>query len=349
MPTESNAVTINKLAVQELLNIARIYGPNGLARFANDGFEMAPPANVVAVLEQLETATVDAALLTDGQTTAAVEAQTIADLTNLYDTTRGQLGAIAGLGGHIANQTVVFGNWNYPAIFARLEADAKLFTPGVPNPPVTVVSPPPPPASGVEQYLVENMTTGVVDWEDGQAYAGPVANVQNQFLHITTDNLNITATKPNNFIHTGSGNDAVDLSLFGPSGAGTNVVDCGGGSNFLIASISPFSVATVFIDIRAATADTWTTAVNFHKGDAVTIYGVTPSAALDWEDGQGAAGFTGLTLHAAAPGKPIASLTLASGYFEHSKADLGNGRLAVSFGTDTASGGSYLHIEQTAF
>ncbi len=173
-----------------------------------------------------------------------------------------------------------------------------------------------------------------------------MANLQNQFLAITTDSLSITATKPNNFIHTGAGNDAVDLSLFGPSGGGTNVVDCGGGSNFVIASISPITIGTVFIDIRAAAADTWTTVANFHKGDAVTIYGVTPAAALDWQDGQGAAGFAGLTLHAIAPGKPVASLTLASGYFEHAKADLGNGRLAVSFGDDPASGSSYLHIQQ---
>jgi len=46
------------------------------------------------------------------------------------------------------------------------------------------------------------------------AYTGPVTTLQNQFIDITADNVNITATKPNNFIHTGSGNDAIDLSLF---------------------------------------------------------------------------------------------------------------------------------------
>ncbi len=188
------------------------------------------------------------------------------------------------------------------------------------------------------------------DWENGQAYTGPVATLQNQFIDITADNVNITATKPNNFIHTGFGNDAIDLSLFGGTGSGTNVVDGGGGSNYVVASIFGNSIDTVFIDQRAATADTWTTVANFHKGDAVTIYGVTPSSfALDWEDGQGAAGSTGLTLHAIAPGKPIASLTLANGYYNFTKADLNSGRLAVSFGNDPASGSSYLYIKVTTY
>jgi len=150
---------------------------------------------------------------------------------------------------------------------------------------------------------VTNLTTGVSDWEEGQAYDGPVAALQNQFVTLTADNVNVTATKPNNFIHTGSGNDAIDLSLFalgsgsGLSGSGTNVVDGGAGSNFIaLGSAFNSSVDTVFIDTRAAVADTWSTMHSFHKGDAVTIYGVAPSAAtLDWEDNQGTAGFTGLT------------------------------------------------------
>ncbi len=221
-----------------------------------------------------------------------------------------------------------------------------------------VISPAPPPASGVEQYLAQNTATGVSDWENGQAYTGPVANLQNEFLDIATDNLNITATKPNNFIHTGPGNDVIDLSLFGGTGSGTNVVDGGGGSNFVAVSKFGNSVHTVFIDDRAATADTWTTVSNFHKGDAVTIYGVTPSAVtLDWEDGQGAAGFMGLTLHVIEQGRPIASLTLTgytgvvgpTGAAGYTKADLSNGRLAMSFGNDSASGSSYMQIQGAAY
>lgn len=122
-------MVINNLAIQELLNVARVYGPNGFARFTSNELDVAPPADFIAVLEQLETATADAALLTGNQTVASVEAQTIADLTELYDTTRDQLNAVAGLGAHIANEVVAFGNFNFPANAARLEADAKLFTP----------------------------------------------------------------------------------------------------------------------------------------------------------------------------------------------------------------------------
>ena len=63
------------------------------------------------------------------------------------------------------------------------------------------------------------------------------------------------------------------------------------------------------------------------------------NVAFDWEDGQGAAGFTGLTLHATAPGKPVASITLAG----YTKADLSNGRLGMSFSTDQGAG-SYMYI-----
>lgn len=352
MPPDSDAATINNLAIQEMLSLPRVYGPNGFNTFYNknprptNSGTGGPPADIVAALEQLETAQVDPVLLTGDQTVASVEAQTIADLTQLTTITNDQLAGIAGPAGTPASTNAGLGAVLYPQTAANLIADAKLFTPTAAKPPVTVVDPPPPPASGVEQFLVTNITAGVLDWQDGQAYNGPVATVQNQFVTVMTDNVNITATKPNNFIHTGSGNDAIDLSLFGGAGSGTNVADGGAGSNFMVLSQFGNSVDTVFIDNRAATADTWSTVRNFQKGDAATIYGVMPSATtLDWEDGQGAAGFTGLTLHAIEQGKPIASLTLPG----YSKANLSDGRLGVSFGNDPASGSSYLHIQGTAF
>ncbi len=347
MASDLNAALINAAAIQEMLSFPRPYGPNGFNSLLDGGPDRPPPADVVAVLEQLETAAVDPALLTGSQTVASVEAQTLDDLSKITSFTYDQLGDATGpyhIGAASTLRSLL-----YPQDVAALKADAKLFTPGS-APSVTVIDPPPPPASGVEQYLVTNITTGVSDWENGQAYNGPVATLQNQFIDITADNVNVTATKPNNFIHTGAGNDAIDLSLFEGAGSGTNVVDGGGGSNYVVASIFGNSIDTFLIDQRAATADTWTTVANFHLGDAVTIYGVTPSTvALDWEDNQGAAGSTGLTLHAIAAGKPIASLTLANGHFTYSKADLSSGRLAVSFGTDPVSGSSYLYIHSTTF
>ena len=63
-----------------------------------------------------------------------------------------------------------------------------------------------------------------------------------------------------------------------------------------------------------------------------------------WFDGEGAAGYTGLTLHAMAAGKPIASLTLAG----YSTADLQNGRLSLSYGDDAASHSPYLYITRNS-
>ena len=345
MASGSNATIINAAAIQEMLIFPKTYGPNGFKGLLDDVPNEPPPADVVAALERLETAVVDPTLLTGSQTIASVGAQTTSDLNDVSRFTVDELSAASGPY-HIGESAVVE-SLIYPKEVASLLADVKLFTPASEKPPVTVIDPPPP-ASGVEQYLVTNMTTGVSDWQNGEAYGGPLADMQNEFLDIAADNVNITATKPNNFIHTGSGNDAIDLSLFEGTGSGTNVVDGGGGSNFVVVSAFGNSVDTVFVDDRAATADAWTTVSNFHNGDAVAIWGVTPSVALDWEDGQGADGYTGLTLHATAPGKPVASLILASGYFKYSKADLSNGRLAVSFGNDPASGSSYMLIQETA-
>jgi Ca2+-binding RTX toxin-like protein len=167
-------------------------------------------------------------------------------------------------------------------------------------------------------------------------YKGPVANLQSEYVNISSDNLNITATTSNWFIHSGSGMDAIAVS------SGTNVLDGGTGSNFLVGGSG---TDTFFVDDRGAPADIWSTVVGFHQGDAATIWGVTPQDFnLSWVDGQGAAGYTGLTLHATAASKPTASLTL-TGY---TQADLTNGRLSVQFGTDAASGSAYMNIHANA-
>ena len=356
MPDDPSIATVHALAIQEMLNLPKLYGPHGFASFLSssaggaNGSNGGPPAGLVAALERLETATVDPALLSDGQTVASVEAQTIADLGRLANDTRIELGGAATAIPLTPARSMFYGSIARDFATTRLPADAELFTPAAAKPPVTVTGPPPPPASGAEQFLVTNLTTGVSDWEEGQFYDGPVAGLRNQFVTLTADNVNITATKGSNFIHAGSGNNAIDLSLFAlEGGTGTNVVDCGAGSSFIkLYNYGVFigkGADTVLIDTRAAVADTWSTVSGFYQGDAVTIYGVTPGATtLDWEDNQGAAGATGLTLHAMEQGKPIASLTLAG----YSRTDLGNGRLGVSFGNDPASGSSYLSIRATA-
>jgi hypothetical protein len=193
----------------------------------------------------------------------------------------------------------------------------------------TASSSPSPPTSDLSVF---DTTTGQPDAATAQPYTGPVAGLQEQYINITTDSLNIGVTTPNWFIHSGSGTDAIAVS------SGTNVLDGGTGSNFLTGGSG---TDTFFVDDRGPAADIWSTVVGFHAGDSATIWGVTPQDFnLAFADGQGAAGFTGLTVHATASGQPTASLTLAG----FSQADMSDGRLSVTFGTDPASGSAFMFI-----
>ncbi|HET7879373.1 MAG TPA: hypothetical protein VFL55_00705 [Acetobacteraceae bacterium] len=203
--------------------------------------------------------------------------------------------------------------------------------PPVSAPPPSVTPPPlsvTPPAIIAAFDTTTSQPLGAV----GQVYTGPVVGLQNEYINITSDSLNIGVTTDNWFIHSGAGTDAIAVH------GGTNVLDGGTGSNFLTGGSG---TDTFFVDDRVATTDIWSTVVGFHAGDAATIWGVTPQDfGLTWVDGQGAAGFTGLTLHATVAGRPTASLTLTS----YSQADLSNGRLSVTFGTDPASGSAYMFV-----
>ncbi len=126
---------------------------------------------------------------------------------------------------------------------------------------------------------VEDITAGVTGSPTGEPYVGPVAGLQQEYINITSDNINVSAGSSNWFIHTGSGNDAIGVS------SGTNVLDGGTGSNFLTGGSG---MDTFFIDDRMPTADIWSTVANFHAGDAATIWGITPQDfSLSWVDGQG--------------------------------------------------------------
>jgi Ca2+-binding RTX toxin-like protein len=182
-------------------------------------------------------------------------------------------------------------------------------------------------------FVATDITTGKPASVLPHAYSGPVAGLQSECVSVTPDNLNISVSTPNWFIHSGSGTDAIAVSN------GTNVIDGGTGSNFLTGGSG---TDTFFVDDRIATSDIWSTVVGFHSGDAATVWGVTPQGfSLQHFDNAGAAGFTGLTLSATAAGKPNANLTL-SGF---TSADLTNGRLSVSFGTDPGSGSNYMLIQ----
>ncbi len=196
------------------------------------------------------------------------------------------------------------------------------------NPPATT---PIQPAVNPPVIISDGTTGQPITTIAAQPYTGPVAGIIQQVIAVTAQNLNILATAPNLFIHTGSGTDAIQAA------EGTNVLDGGTGSNFLTAGTG---TDTFFVDARGAATDTWSTVAKFHAGDAATLWGVSAATAGQWADGQGAAGATGLTLHAGAAGGPTASITLAG----FTTADLRNGRLVASFGRDAASGSEYLYM-----
>ena len=183
--------------------------------------------------------------------------------------------------------------------------------------------------AAASRFAITDTTTGGPGGAAETPYSGPVAGIEWQYITATTDSLNITATAPNAFIHSGSGDDAIDVSRVN----GNNVLDGGTGSNFLVGGTGN---DTFFVDDRLASSNIWSTVVNFHSGDSATMWGVSPSDfTLGWVNGQGATGYTGLTLHATAPGLPTALLTLAG----LSSADLKNGTLSVTYGTTAAAGG----------
>ena len=162
-------------------------------------------------------------------------------------------------------------------------------------------------------------------------YAGPVGGVEKELILLTSENLVIAVAGANWFIRSDNGDDAIAVA------GGTNVLDGGTGSNFLTGA-SGFD--TFFVDARGATLPIWSTVNDFGKGDAATLWGVAESThTLTWLDNQGAEGFKGLTLHASAPGRPTASLTLP-GYDLANKA----GALTVLFGFEPVSGSNYMYV-----
>ena len=154
-------------------------------------------------------------------------------------------------------------------------------------------------------FAQTDTTTGVASRPDGEAYAGPVSYLSRQYIYGGTDNIAVAASDPNVFIKGGSGDDAISVT------AGQNVLDGGTGSNFLTGGTG---IDTFFVDGRGGQV-TWGTLVNFHAGDAATLWGFDPALSTrTWAPtAEGAAGYTGLTLHASLDGSGTtnASITFA--------------------------------------
>jgi hypothetical protein len=187
---------------------------------------------------------------------------------------------------------------------------------------------------GPEAISIYDLTTNEPIIVDPEPYTGPVVGVNNVYISTTHDSLAITATTPGWFIRTGDGLNAITAS------SGVNVLDSGTGSAFMTGGSG---TDLFFVHADGLTENAWSTANQFDPGDSLRFWGVTADDfSLNWLDDQGAAGFTGLTLTVAAPGHPVAGVTL-SGF---TMADLSNGRLSVSYGDDGSGGAPYLSIRE---
>jgi probable HAF family extracellular repeat protein len=192
-------------------------------------------------------------------------------------------------------------------------------------------------ANGVRHGFAATPHIAVRDTSDDEdlggveeAYGGPVERLEHQFIFDGTDSVNISVSDDNWFLHGGPGQDALQAH------GGYNVLDGGTGSNFLTGGSG---TDTFFVDDRNPSGDLWSTVNGFHTGDDATVFGIVATDNVHWFDNQGAAGFTGLTMHVTNSSGVTASLTLAG----YSSADLGNGHLMVQFGSEQ-DGTPFMHV-----
>ena len=185
----------------------------------------------------------------------------------------------------------------------------------------------------VRAYLITDVTLGQQYYQDPMTYAGPVTGIEGQALFPTSDEINVDATS----LNTGNqyialiGNSMDSINMSQASG-GNNILDGDYGSCFLTGSMQA-APDTFYVNANGALAgnNLWSTLVNFHAGDHLTIWDF-PAQVYDmtWLNGQGAAGYTGLTGVFKTVEGPLAAVTFAG----YTSADLKNGKLTISQGTN---------------
>ena len=190
--------------------------------------------------------------------------------------------------------------------------------------------------TGVAQHFMQlpgaqflTLVNGVQTTVEGEEYHGPVSYLQDQLILDSSSPAVIVAHTPNAFIKSFSGFSAIQVL------GGQNVVDAGPGSNFIVGGTGN---DTFFLDGTHG-AVTWDTIQGFHPGDMMTLFGFNADTSdFVWADADGAAGYTGRTIHAdlAGTGGVTASLTFAG----TTAAD--TGRYVIS--TGTVGGVNYLAV-----
>lgn len=148
--------------------------------------------------------------------------------------------------------------------------------------------------SVAKPLLVVNYTdtvNGVSAADTGPVYSGPVNYLMYQYVWNSPDSVAISARVNSVFLHGGVGSDA--LQALG----GSNVIDGGGGSNFLVGATGADGGSdTFFVDERGSQV-TWSSLINFHMRDSVTIFGFRAGVSTEPLSIDGATGYTGATIH----------------------------------------------------
>ncbi len=137
------------------------------------------------------------------------------------------------------------------------------------------------------QTILTSTATGSSTVAPVETYSGPVDNVQTQFIYDGTAPLAVVAQQAGMLIR--SEGDATAVQALG----GSNVLDIRRGSGFMVGGPG---ADTFLFDARQA-LPSWDTVVNFHPGDAATIWGFAAGISRDWWTANaGAAGYQGATL-----------------------------------------------------
>ncbi len=192
-----------------------------------------------------------------------------------------------------------------------------------------------PPAQDIE------LLDSVLDlsaFDASSAYSGPVIGLQHQYIWAGNDSVGIAALSNNVFLKGSAGNDALQAA------GGSNVLDGGGGSNFLTgAAGADGGKDTFFVDGRTGT--TWDSIVDFHPGDAMTLFGFQAGqSAFSWTASDGAAGFQGATIHAELNGAGTganASVTFA-------RIGIADAQSKFTISTGVTGGVGYLYVAYAA-
>ena len=142
-----------------------------------------------------------------------------------------------------------------------------------------------------------NTVTNTSGNVDGVGYTGPVAGLKWENIWSSNDAVALRSNAPSAFLKGGTAGDALQVT------SGSNVLDGGGGSNFLVgADGSDGGADTFFVDVRGG-GIVWSTVSNFHRGDLATIWGyVGGRSTFNWVANDGAVGSTGATIHASTAG-----------------------------------------------